>query len=233
MPDNQSNVPRIEQIIEWDVENWSQALPFWTAHSKVAVTTNARALELGSRHGGLSLWLAFRGFSVVCSDVDQPTARATALHDSYGFASRVTYARVDATAITAHGQFDVVCFKSMLGAVGRRGIAAQRLAVEEMYRVLCPGGEVWFAENLRASPFHRILRRLFVPWARSWRYPTLSELTELFGRFSSLEIVTVGCFAAFGRTEKQRSFLALLDNLRIMSVVPSTWRYVAIGVARK
>ena len=66
---------RIEDIIEWDVVNWSNALSFWTKHSTVAVTREARALELGTRRGGGSLWLASLGFNVVCSDIDYRSRR--------------------------------------------------------------------------------------------------------------------------------------------------------------
>ena len=225
--------PRVEEIIEWDVETWSAALPFWISRSEIRDTKGRRALELGARHGGLSLWLAVQGFSVVCSDVEKPGPRAIALHESYGVANRVTYAQVDATAIDDHGQFDVVCFKSMLGAVGRGGFAAQRAAVGEIHRSLRDGGEVWFAENLRASPLHRALRRLFVPWAGRWRYLSRQELEELFREFASLEMVLVGCFAAFGRTENQRRILARVDRSKLGALIPPSWRYVAIGVARK
>lgn len=225
--------PRIEEIIEWDVANWSRALPFWTEHSALVITKQSRALELGARHGGVSLWLASLGFNVVCSDIGYPAATARALHDAHGLQSRVTYERADATDISIDGPFDVVCFKSVLGAVGKGGIECQRRAIAEMHRVLKPGGEVWFAENLRASPIHRILRRRFVPWGDSWRYLTISELKEMFGQFRALKMITIGFCAAFGRTENQRRILSVLDKPPLTHLVPPGWRYIAIGVARK
>jgi SAM-dependent methyltransferase len=229
------NQPRLEDIVEWDVANWSRALKFWTDHSAITVTAQSRALELGARHGGVSLWLACLGFNVVCSDIGYPAATATAraLHTTYGIEGRVTYERADATDIPIDGPFDVVCFKSVLGAVGKSGIERQRRAVAEMHRVLKPGGEVWFAENLRASPVHRILRHRFVPWADSWRYVTISELEEMFGRFKELEVAAIGFSGAFGRTETQRRALSLVDAVVLTHLVPPEWRYIAIGVARK
>lgn len=224
---------RIEDIIEWDVGNWSHALQFWTEHSTIAVTAQSRALELGARHGGVSLWLASRGFNVVCSDIDYPPPTARALHKNYNLEGRVRYERADATDITLDGLFDVVCFKSMLGTIGSTGIGPQRRAIEEIYRVLRPGGEVWFAENLRASPIHAILRRRFVPWGNSCRYSTVSELKEMFAQFRTLEMTTIGFFAVFGRTEKQRRILSFLDRGVPARLVPQRWRYIGIGVARK
>ena len=227
------DVPRLDDVIEWDVTSWSKALPFWLDHSKIKTARRPRALELGTRNGGLSLWLASKGFDVVCSDVERPSSQAMSLHERYHVTNRIAYEPIDASNIKVHGQFDVVCFKSMLGAVGRQGFDVQRRAVREMFRVLRPGGEVWFAENLAASPLHRFLRRTFVPWARSWRYLTLAELQELFASFGSCEIITAGFLAAFGRTERQRRMLARLDGSPLLRLFPPTWRYIAIGVARK
>ena len=232
-PQHAPSSPRVEDVVEWDVANWSHALGFWVEHSALLVTAESRALELGTRHGGLSLWLASRRFNVVCTDIEYPAATARRLHASYDVADRVSYRRADATAIAIDGPFDVVCFKSMLGAIGRGGIESQQLAIDEMHRVLRPGGEVWFAENLRASPLHRILRRVFVPWGTSWRYLTVPELKKMFAGFKTLDIATIGFFAAFGRTERQRRFLSVLDKGVLGRLVPYAWRYIAIGVARK
>jgi len=229
----QNAPPNTLDVVEWDVANWSEALLFWRAHSSHAVTDVSRALELGARNGGLSLWLAFLGFRVVCSDVEEPGAKARALHAAYKLSSRIEYRSINATAISAHGQFDVVSFKSVLGAVGRGGYTSQEMAVSEMHRVLRPGGEVWFAENLVASPLHRWLRLCFVPWSSSWRYLTAAELRSLFSQFADFEMITVGFFGAFGRTEQQRRLLSYLDRAIPRFLIPSGWRYIGIGIARK
>jgi nucleoside-diphosphate-sugar epimerase len=56
-------VPKTEctaDFIEWDVRNWSVALDFWLAHTTQNFST-CSALELGSRNGGLSLWMGYKG----------------------------------------------------------------------------------------------------------------------------------------------------------------------------
>ncbi len=219
--------------IEWDVVNWSTALSFWRAHTAVDLS-HCVALELGSRNGGLSLWLAQLGARVTCSDVEAPTDAARATHAAAGLADRINYARVDATAHAITDEYDVVMFKSVLGGLG--GVdahATQKQAVAAMHRALKPGGELFFAENLSASPFHRALRHRFVPWSRHWRYLTVDSALEFLEPFREVEYRTIGFSAAFGRNERQREFLGGLDRKFFDRLVPARWRYVIVGIARK
>ena len=65
-------------IIQWDVLSWSKALRYW---EKNADWKNVQtSLELGGREGGLSLWLAMKGITVVCSDLHEVNVSATPLH---------------------------------------------------------------------------------------------------------------------------------------------------------
>src|SRR5262245_1501654 len=107
-------------ILEWDVENWSQALEFWPRHSLLQLS-GCEALEVGSRNGGLSLWLALRGAHVVCSDVDGPTEAARHKHQQYGVAHTVTYERVNALDIPYREAFDVVAFKTVVSVICTSG----------------------------------------------------------------------------------------------------------------
>ena len=166
----------LRQFLEGDVRNWSVALEFWAAHTRLDLSA-CTALEVGSRHGGLSLWLATRGATVVCTDVQGPTERARRKHAAAGVAGRISYECLDARRIPWDGRFDLVVFKSVLGAVGREGgRAAQARAVAQMHKALRAGGELFFAENLVASPVHRFLRRRFVGWSASWRYVSIDEM---------------------------------------------------------
>jgi hypothetical protein len=127
----------------------------------------------------------------------------------------------------------VVCFKSMLGAVGSEDRKArQQRAVDQMYAALQPGGEVWFAENLVGTAIHRYCRERFVPWGTSWRWVSIAEVEEFFRAFTHLEYVTFGVVAAFGRSERQRRMLSVIDR-QIDRYVRPEWRYVVAGVARK
>jgi 2-polyprenyl-3-methyl-5-hydroxy-6-metoxy-1,4-benzoquinol methylase len=106
-------------FIDWDVRNWSAALDYWLARTRKDLS-KCYALELGSRHGGLSLWLALQGARVICSDIRPPTDSAKQRHRKYGVADRIQYQIVDATDIGYENEFDVVAFKSLLGGLGTR-----------------------------------------------------------------------------------------------------------------
>jgi SAM-dependent methyltransferase len=220
-------------IIEWDVANWAPALEFWRQYTSIEIRGSS-ALEIGSRHGGLSLWLALSGAAVVCSDLNAPTDEARRKHRRYGVAHRVTYDNVDALDIPYDEQFDVVVFKSVLGGIGgARGREAQRQALKQIHKALKRGGELWFAENLTASPVHRALRRACVSWAYRWRYPSIDDLLEFTAPFSSCIWTTSGVLGAFGRSEAQRAALSRLDRWMFNRVTPPAWRYIAVGIARK
>ncbi len=224
--------PTNVDLMQWDVVNWSVALPFWD--SQVDWPNTHRALELGGREGGLSLWLAHRGVAVVCSDVENAAATAGPCHRSFGVESRVTYEDVDATAIPYENEFDVIVFKSIIGGIGRGGNRqAQQAVFDASYKALRPGGILLFAENVAASPVHRFFRRRFVSWGDYWRYATVLEMSDFLKMYTSVELKTTGVLGAFGRTEGQRRLLGHLDQALVNHLVPNDWRYVAYGSARK
>jgi len=228
-------MPRADlaEFIEWDIRNWSGALDFWLAHTTQNIPL-CFALELGSRNGGLSLWMALQGATVVSSDVQLPTQTASRLHQHHQVSHLIRYEAIDATRIPYTSKFDVVLFKSMLGAVGRGGgKQLQVQAVKEMHKSLKYGGELFFAENLMGSPLHQFFRRKFVEWGTTWRYVSVAEMKEFLAPFSDVRYRTVGFAGAFGRSERQRGFLSFLDRTIFNYLVPETWRYIIVGIARK
>lgn len=226
-------VPPTAAFVEWDIRNWSVALDFWTAQSTRDPATCA-ALEIGSGRGGLSLWLALQGTHVVCSDLVPPDEATRAAHRANGVADRVVYEAIDATRIPYRERFDIVLFKSVLGAVGARyGTEGQRQAIVAMHRALKPGGELWFAENLVASPLHRFCRRHFVRWGATWRYVSITEMLAFLTCFREVCYRTLGFAGAFGRTPAQRAVLGDADRMLLDRLVPDQWHYIIVGVARK
>ena len=73
-----------------------QKLQFYKHQNK-----NYKCLELGARQGGLSLWLALKGNSVVCSDISYSTQphelqKAKDLHKKYNCEDRISCESIDA-----------------------------------------------------------------------------------------------------------------------------------------
>jgi SAM-dependent methyltransferase len=215
----------IRDVIEWDVRNWSKALPFWRSH--LAGEQPQIALAIGERGGGLSLWLATQGIRVVCTDFGVSLEPARDLHRRYGVSPLVTYADLDVTAIEyPDASFDVVVFKSVLGALRTKERQAQ--AMQEIRRVLRPGGTLLFAENLVGSRLHAWLRSRFVPWDVNWRYLDLDGDRDLFDVFGAVELRTWGVLALFGRSERQRDVLGRIDEL-VTPAASAGWRYILFG----
>ncbi len=107
----------LREVLEWDVASWRFALMLWDRCA--GDVRGAHLLDIGARHGGLSLWFARRGCRVVCSDVGPPSEKAIERHRRYGVAEQIAYAAADAASLPfADAVFDLVCFKSVLGIVG-------------------------------------------------------------------------------------------------------------------
>lgn len=223
----------LADIFEWDIENWSRAGEFWKQNFTKNLV-NGKVLEIGSRHGGLSLWLALQGANVICSDLDGPSDIAREKHRRYGVSDLIFYEKINALEIPYQNEFDLVIFKSVLGGIGRNNHTENiKTAMENMFQALKPGGELLFVENLKGSPIHQFFRRKFVKWGKSWNYLSIDQLLAFSSMFSSVEYQTVGFLGAFGPNEKWRSFFGKLDKLFFDKITPENWHYIFMGVARK
>lgn len=224
--------PSTTDILAWDVRSWNRALAFW--EQQTDFTRLERGLELGANRGGLSLWMASKGVNVLCTDLEHVEQNASPLHQRFGFQNRIQYTDLDATALSFESEFDVIVFKSMLGALDRKGDGStQANTLAAMHRALKPGGYLLFAENLVGSPLHRWLRKRWVSWGSSWRYPQLQEMEKWLQPFDEVHLHTTGVLATLGRSEAQRHALARIDEWICNRICPKSWHYIAYGVARK
>ena len=190
-------------------------------------------LAIGEREGGLSMWLAKKGLKVTCSDYNDFPETTEKMHQEYGVSDNITYNRgVDVTDLSRYpdNSFDLVVFKSVIGVLSKK--ERQKIALNEMHRVLKPGGTLIFAENLIGTKLHVWLRKKFIRWNTYWRYLHLKDDMDLFADFSQKTFKTAGFLANFGRSEGQRSFLAFWDRLNLWWI-PKKWRYVLFGVLVK
>lgn len=226
----------LSDIIEWDIPNWALSLEYWPEHSQLQ-TTSCHALEIGCSNGGISLWAALQGMHVVCSDLNGPSKIAINKHQKHQVSEQIRYEAINALDIPYKQTFDLVLFKSVLGGIGgingRDNPDYQKKVFAEIHKSLKQGGEVWFAENLMASPLHQFCRRNYIRWAKEWRYLTIEEMHNYLSIFSEVHYMTLGFLATFGRTPWQRTLLGKLDRLIVDQLVPQSWHYIMIGVARK
>lgn len=229
----------VEAIFEWDVSTWSKALEVWLPQMRERAlhTETPRALDIGARHGGLTLLAALEGFTVDSTDITQPGEEARALHLRYGVSKQVRYAAIDVTHahLLEKETYDLVMFKSILGGIGHSGRDDLQLAaLQNMSDALKPGGILCFAENLKGTWMHETLRKRFTAWGKAWNYPDLDRLVGML-RTAKLDptLYTTGVLATFGRTESQRHWLGKLDRHLLNVLTPKRSRYVAFGFAVK
>ena len=220
--------------IEWDSVNWAKFLYFI---DEVEMDFQGkRVLALGERNGGMSLFFALKGAEVLCSDLYGPTDEAPVLHEKYGVQSKIQYAAIDAVHIPSgyDGQFDVVTFKSVLGGIGRNNnYELQEQCVASIYRVLKKDGMCIFADNMRGSVLHIMLRKLFVSWGGEWHYETDEELQTLFARFQLIKTRKFGVIGTLGRSEPQRRALGKLDTKIFDKLFPDTSKYIGAYIFQK
>lgn len=88
--------------------NWSRALGVWQRFP-LRGAGQLKALAVGEREGGLSLWLASSGCRVHCTDLHGPSQEARTLHAKHGIQAPVVYEAQDIIALSyPDGTFDVV-----------------------------------------------------------------------------------------------------------------------------
>ena len=226
------------EAIRWDVPTWKRAFVHWERTVVDMHPQPTEALELGATDGGASLFLAGRfGIRSVCSDIGGVSPAADPLHTRFGVRHLMTYADIDATNIAFPVEsFDIVIFKSILGSIGGAlGPEAIGTAVQEMHRVLRPGGVLLFAENLAATRLHRSIRRRVRAWGTYWHYLKLQELQRhLQANFVAVSIHTTGfgCVAVPEKLPRARAAMAHVDQV-LDQVLPPGFKYLAFGHAFK
>lgn len=219
----------MQQIVGWDVVNWSKAVDYWEKNASI-YGKELECLELGSSKGGMSLWLALNKNRVFCTDINGPEPVAHDLHKQYDCQTRITYGSMDALNIGYENRFDLIIFKSILGGICGDDNDKKIFLINQMYKALKPGGKLLFAENLEGTALHKVGRKYF--GSKGWNYLRLSEMKRVFSSFSHVQYSTTGFFGCFGRTERQRSIISLLDGL-LDKLIPASSKYIVFGIAVK
>ena len=221
-------------VVEWDVYNWSRGIDLWKKFDAKGCQ-GKKILDIGGRSGGLSLYWALQGADkVICSDVnDNAFENAKKLHKKYHVEDQISYEIIDATNIPFENEFDIICFKSVLGGVGyNNNYENQKLMIKNIYDALKPGGKLFFVENLQGSFLHSFARKKFVKWGNRWRYVTIQEIKEMLEMFSEVKYTTIGFLGCFGRNAVLSDFLGHID-VCCEKLVGEKNRYILSCVAKK
>ncbi len=233
--EDSKNPPSLEDYLQWDIYVWRKALKYWEEILNSRNIKSVTALEIGSKDGGLSLFLSYNfNMKVLCSDLNNTTENAKLLHKKFNVANKIEHIKEDATKLSFDSNtFDIVIFKSVLGSIGRNNDSAvQKKAIDEMHRVLKPDGILLFAENCKASFVHSALRKIFSKWASYWRYVTYYEMSDMLDDFSYKQIHTCGFLSAFVPNKFLKKIIFPLDNF-FEKLVSEKSRYVIYGYAVK
>jgi ubiquinone/menaquinone biosynthesis C-methylase UbiE len=219
----------IHDYFDWDVKVWSQALGLWNKFLMPSIDSLHKAIEIAANRGGLCLYLAKKGYHVICSDIYNPQERAEELHKKYKL-FHIEYMAVNALNTSfPNNHFDVVLFKSFLG---RLSTQQQQTAIRELHRILKPGGKLLFAENLKGSWFHQFARKKFVSWGKDWNYISIEEIKKLMEVFTSFHYGTSGFISLYFPNIIFKRLIFPIDNV-FCKIIPQHLQYVIYGVSIK
>jgi len=232
-----------KKYLGWDIYTWGVGLQYIIdkLNSDFHISSSQKALELGGNLGGLSVCLVNElKINTVCSDVVLPEENVLRVHPEMSKNPLLSFDIVDGSDIKyADNSFDIVIFKSVLGYVddsrqhgpGRSEMHQQEF-VDEIYRILKPGGALCFLENSKASFLHSYARRKFVSWGKEWRYIKYDEMKKYLSKFSSVDMHSNGFFSAFIKRDRIKYLAYLFDNIIKLFILPRH-RYVIYGIATK
>jgi 2-polyprenyl-3-methyl-5-hydroxy-6-metoxy-1,4-benzoquinol methylase len=228
----------IADIIEWDVQNWSQLLTYWEPILK-KLPPDGKILAFGERNGGLSLWLAMQGFHVDCTDRVRPTDAAVEMHKRYHVADKITYGSFDVVNSSMEGnKYDLIIAKSVLGGIKSdyknattRTSETRENAIKNIYNLLKPNGYILFAENIQGSVLLHKVRKMLGK-QKGWYYFNISDFNNLFKTFHDVEIKTFGVIPTTSRNRYFNDFIFAL-NKYLLNVLPSSYKYIAFIQGQK
>lgn len=228
----------VKDIIEWDVQNWSQLIPAWTPLLD-KLERNSKILAIGERNGGLSMWLALQGFNVVCTDRMNPQQYAISLHKKHGVTDKITYSELDIVNCNwEKEQFDLVIAKSVIGGLKSdpgnsttRNLQVQQQAINNIHGLLKKGGYFLSAENMQGSLLVKQIRKM-KNRDKGWRYLSWDEMNTLYSSFSEVHIKAFGVLPSLTGNVFLNSFIFGI-NKYFLQPLPSAYKYISFTIARK
>jgi SAM-dependent methyltransferase len=181
------------------------------------------------------------GFEVICTDYHEPCEHVRQLHRRWQVQDRITYTAADIFKLAyPENHLDVVACKSVIGGLcsnykdrSTRTPEQQKLAVEEVRRVLKPGGFFFGAENLVGTRLHMALRRKRTKGNLGWRYLQLSEIYWLLDGYSKCELKPHGYLGTHWAKFRTLNLLCAAADGCLSKILPADWLYISFIRARK
>jgi len=222
-----------KDIIGWDYINWGKSLEYFDDH--INYNNIHKVLELGadSQSSGYSLFFAKKGIQSVCSSYGKINNRLIERHKKYKLDNLISYEILDAKKITYKKEFDLICFKSMLGGICKNGNTQHAKTIfDQIHKALKPNGYLVFSENIESTIIHKFFRKNFI--SKSWNYFPKNELTNLMDdNFKNIKTHSIGLLGCFGRSESQKNYLGKIDEYLFNKIAPESWNYVFFGICQK
>jgi ubiquinone/menaquinone biosynthesis C-methylase UbiE len=221
----------LEKVIEWDVHNWKACLPFWTEGVDLK---GKNVLALGERKGGLSLFFASQGAKVICSDFGGIHESVQEDHKNYPFANNISYKDINIFEIPYDDEsFDIVVCKSVIGGlklnpkeIASRTIENQRLALNEIQRVLKPGGFFFGAENMKGASIIQKIRNAYKKGNVGWRHLSVKDLKFLLTGFKDVHVTYFGIVPALLKSTFLNNLIYSF-NVLANKITPPSSKYIA------
>jgi 2-polyprenyl-3-methyl-5-hydroxy-6-metoxy-1,4-benzoquinol methylase len=220
----------IQKIINWDIPTWSVILPYWEAQLP-AKQSSLKCIEIGSRDGGITLWMTLLGYNMICSDLHYDLSDARKLHEEYGKTAMVEYKKVDILNWVEPNTYDVILIKSVLGALESE--SAVEDALKNVYNNLKPGGKLLFAENATGTIAHKFFRKYFTDWGSKWFYLSGRTLKNKLNKFSKSETRFTGVTSVFGNKIGLGRIFSFMDKIVFNKLLPDSMKYLAYGYSIK
>lgn len=226
MDDNQIN-----DIINWDVETWKEILPYWEKQITNYSKTTSKCIEIGSRDGGISLWMAQKGFKITCSDIYYDLEDAKKLHLKYGINTTILYEKIDVLDWNEKNKYDVIILKSVLGALQNEKTI--EIAIKNIYSNLKEGGILLFAENSKGTFLHQQFRKRFTDWGNIWFYFDEKSITSFLKKMKVIEVKYNGVLTVFGNRIGFSRLFSKFDKFFLNKIAPNKAKYMLFGYAKK
>lgn len=193
-------------VFDHDAIPWTCALRQWHTTMRNLRLDRGKAIEIGSKGGGLSLFAAIHGCDVTCTGIELPDATTMALHKRYRIDASIEYAALDVCDWDERKTYDVILFKKVFKRMCEND---RSQAASNMIDALQNNGLIFFAESVSKEEFLKLFP------------PSQGHL---------LQWQSVGFFSRFTRLTYLRRFLVALDCTFISSCLPDRWKLGVAGI---